>query len=73
MSVDDDAAKLYELGRGLSSTELDGPTAERLAQRARDELGRGLPRARWIVPIVTALVTAAYALWTVEKLAAILR
>ena len=57
----------------LPSVDVDDRASQRIAARARMDLGRGLPKARFVLPIATALLVAGYIAWTIVKLVGILR
>lgn len=67
MTYEDDVAKLAELGRELPAIDLDRATAERIARRARDDVGRGPSPARFVEPAIAAILTASYLTWAVIK------
>ena len=70
---DDDAAQLAELSQELPALDLDGTTAERIARRARHDLGHGPPLSRVVEPVVAAVVGGGYLVWTVLKVLEALR
>jgi hypothetical protein len=63
-----DENQLHEISRELPAIDLDATTAERIARRARHDLGKGPPRRRLILPIIAALVALGYAAWGILKL-----
>lgn len=63
----DDEKKLAELGGALPALDLDTTTAEQIARRARDSVGKPPSRRRWILPIIAAVVTVSYAVWAILK------
>jgi len=65
MTDEDD---LHALSRELPGVDLDSTTAERIARRARHDIGKGPPRRRLILPILAALLALGYAVWGVIKL-----
>jgi len=65
MTDEDD---LHALSRELPAVDLDSTTAERIARRARHDIGKGPPRRRLILPILAALLALGYAVWGVIKL-----
>jgi hypothetical protein len=67
MTPDDDAKKVTELGGALPPLDVDSTTAELIARRARESVGRPPPRRRWILPILAAVVAIAYAVWMILK------
>jgi hypothetical protein len=64
---DNDAKKLAELGRDLPPIDVDATTGEQIARRARMDVGKGLPRRRWILPIAALAVSLGYLTWTLLK------
>jgi len=64
----DDESQLHELSRELPAIDLDATTAERIALQARQDIGKGPPRRRWILPIIAAIVAIGYAVWGILKL-----
>lgn len=71
-ATDDDAAKLLEISRDLPPMDLDDTTAQRIARRARADVGKRPSRARLVLPIVAMLVVAAYSVWVILKLIEVL-
>lgn len=67
-----DARRLAELGKELPSIDLDGATAQRIAQRARLSVGRGPSPTRLVEPLLVALVAVSIVVWTAYKLYEIL-
>lgn len=63
----DDAARVSELGGALAPLDVDATTAELIARRARQSVGKPPPRRRWILPIVVGVAAAAYAVWMILK------
>lgn len=68
MTTPDDESQLHALSHELAAIDLDATTAERIARRARYDLGKGPPRRRLVLPIVATLVALGYATWVVLKL-----
>jgi hypothetical protein len=64
---DDDAKQLSDLAGALPPLDVDGTTAEQIARRARGSVGKPPPRRRLLVPILVAVVAAAYAAWMILK------
>lgn len=67
-----DAKRLAELSKDLPSIDLDGEAAQRIAQRARLSVGRGLSSRRLVEPLLVALVAVSIVVWTAYKLYEIL-
>jgi hypothetical protein len=66
-AADADAQQVTELGSALPALDVDGTTAEQIARRARDSVGKPPPRRRWILPILAAVAAIAYAVWMILK------
>lgn len=64
MSHDDDA-DFVALGRALPTPDVDATTAQRIALRARVDLGKGPPRRRFWLPILVGVPAAIYAAWAI--------
>lgn len=73
MTYDDDAAKLHEISRELPAIDVDGTCAERIAFRARQDVGRGPSIKRLIEPTITAIAIGSYAVWAILKVLEALR
>ena len=67
MTDDDDAVKLAELGRGLPGIDLDATSAARIAQRARQDVGRGPSLVRLIEPAIASVFAVSYLAWAIAK------
>jgi len=67
MTYEDDAAKLHEISRELPAIDLDATSAERIAFRARQDVGRAPSAKRFIEPVIATIVTGSYAVWAVLK------
>lgn len=65
MTTDDDIAKLSELGRELCAPDLDAPTAQRISQRARDDVGKGSDPRRLVEPVIATAIVLPYAVWVI--------
>jgi hypothetical protein len=72
MTGDDDAKKLAEISRELPPIDLDDVSAQRIALRARQQVGKGPPLTRFIEPAVIVLFTTSMVAWIVYKLVEIL-
>ncbi len=73
MTTEDDVKGLGEISRELAAVDLDASTAERIARRARDDVGKGPSPRRFIEPAVTALIMLGYMAWVVVKIMEALR
>ncbi len=73
MTTEDDIAKLTELGRELRSPDLDAPTAERIARRVRDDVGKGPDPRRLFEAAIAAAIVVPYAVWVLLEVLKILR
>ncbi|HEX3474130.1 MAG TPA: hypothetical protein VHT91_03765 [Kofleriaceae bacterium] len=67
MTDQDDAARLTEISRELPALDLDATTAEQIARRARDQVGRGPSPLRFIEPAIAVLLVTGYLIWSVLK------
>ncbi len=67
MTTDDDVKRLGELSGELPAIDLDATTAERIARRARDDVGKGPPRRRVLEPVLAAMIVSAYLVWALIK------
>ena len=70
--IKDDAQELAELAKDLPAIDLDTTSAERMALRVRQDLGKGPPASRFVLPIVAAVVVVAYLAWMIIKLVELL-
>ncbi len=64
---DQDAAGLADAARQLPAIDLDATTAERMAHRVRQDLGRRPSPKRFVEPIVVAIVAASALVWAVYE------
>jgi hypothetical protein len=65
VTTDDDIAKLSELCRKLVTPDLEPPAAQRIAQRAIHDLGKGPSARRFVEPVIAAAVVVPYAVWVI--------
>jgi len=63
MTDQDDATKLADLAKGLPSADLDAPSAERIAKVARQSVGHGPPKVRFVLPILVGLLVTITLVW----------
>ena len=68
MTTDDDAAKLAEISRELPANDLDSISAERIAMRARQDVGRGPSPRRFLEPAIATVLVGSYLVWAVLKI-----
>jgi len=68
MTMEDDAAKLAELSRELPAIDVDSISAERIAMRARQDVGRGPSPRRFVEPAIASVVVGSYLVWAVLKI-----
>ncbi|MGN6104261.1 MAG: hypothetical protein ACTHU0_04090 [Kofleriaceae bacterium] len=61
----DDAAQLAALGRALPTADVEPITAEQIARHARLQVGKGPPKARLLLPILSGAVLIGYAAYAV--------
>lgn len=73
MTTEDDVQRLGELSRELPAIELDTTTAERIARRARDDVGKGPSPRRFVEPAVVSLIVLGYLVWVIVKILEALR
>ncbi|CAN5921322.1 hypothetical protein BH11MYX3_BH11MYX3_42360 [soil metagenome] len=67
MTIDDDVKRLGELSDELPAIDVDASTAERIARRVRDDVGKGPPRRRLLEPVLAAVIVTAYLVWAIIK------
>ncbi len=67
-----DDEKIAALGQALPAVDVDDRISQQIARRARVDLAHGPSRARLVLPIIAAVVTASYLAWTIVKLIEIL-
>lgn len=68
-----DAKRLAELGKELPSLDLDSASAQRIAHRARQSVGRGPSPVRFVEPALVAILAVSILVWTALKLYELLR
>jgi len=73
MTQDSDEEQLVDLAKDLPAIDLDNTSAERIALRARQDVGKGPPPRRLVLPIVTVLAVVLILGWTILKLVEVLR
>lgn len=69
---DDDAKQLADLSKDMPAIDLDNVSAERMAHRLRQDLGKPPSARRFVLPIVAAIVVLAYGTWTLLKVLEVL-
>ncbi|MBL0221047.1 MAG: hypothetical protein IPQ07_45170 [Myxococcales bacterium] len=67
MTTEDDVSRLAELSRELPAIDLDATSAERIARRARDDVGKGPSPRRFIEPAIATLLVGGYLVWAIIK------
>ena len=67
MTTDDDLQRLAEISRELPAIDLDATSAERIARRARDDVGKGASPRRFLEPAIATLVVGSYLVWAIIK------
>ncbi len=67
MTTDEDARRLGELSGELPAIDVDATTAERIARRVREDVGKGAPRRRIIEPAIATVLVVAYLIWAIIK------
>lgn len=68
MTTEEDVQGLGELSRELPAIDLDATTAERIARRARVDVGRGPSPRRFVEPTLAALIVLGYVAWAIVKI-----
>lgn len=61
--TDEDVAELSQLCRSLVTPDLEEGAAQRIAQRARGQLGRGRDPRRIAEPVVASAIVISYGVW----------
>lgn len=64
--------ELAEL-RELPPIDLDRETADRIAARARGEIGRGESPLRFVEPVLVAAMSSSFLVWAALKIAEVFR
>jgi len=67
MTTEEDVKDLGVLSRELPAIDLDATTAERIARRARDDVGKGPSPRRFIEPGIATLVVLGYIAWVIVQ------
>jgi hypothetical protein len=70
--MSDDTTKLAELSRNLGAIDVDATSADRIAHRARADLGRGPSRLRFGEPVLVAIFTLSLLAWALIKVLEVL-
>ena len=73
MSYEDDAARLGELGQRLAPIDVDTESAERIARRARNSVGRGPSLTRFVEPALATAFAVSYLAWAIVRVLEALR
>jgi hypothetical protein len=68
-----DEDEMTRLARGLVTPELDSTSAARIAEIAKREVGRGLPKRRLIEAILVGGLVSATLIWAVLKVVEMVR
>lgn len=63
----DDGPELQAMIKDLPAVDLDPSSADRIAARARRDVGHGPPRSRLILPILVGALAAITILWALYK------
>jgi hypothetical protein len=72
MNDHDVTSQLAEIGRELPRVDLDEPSATRIAQTARQAVGRRPPLTRLVEPALIVAFEISLLTWTVFKLVELL-
>jgi hypothetical protein len=59
--------------RDLPPIDVDRDVAERIAARARGEIGRGESPLRLVEPVLVALLSSSFLVWAALKIAEVFR
>lgn len=62
-----DLRRLTEISRELPAIDLDAQSAERIARRAADDLGKRPPIRRTVELALVSVVAAVYLVWVIGK------
>ena len=68
MTMEDDVAKLAEISRELPEIDVDSISAQRIAMRVRQDVGRGPSARRFIEPVVATALVGSYLVWAILKI-----
>jgi hypothetical protein len=68
MSDAKDDAQLADVGKQLPALDLDATTAEQMARRVRQDLGKKPSPKRFLEPIAVAIVAASALGWAIYQL-----
>jgi hypothetical protein len=63
-----DAKRLAELGKELPAIDVDSTSAQRIAHRARQSIGRGPSPVRLVEPLLVTLFAVSILVWAALKL-----
>lgn len=69
MTMEDDVAKLAEISRELPAIDIDSISAERIAIRVRQDVGRGPTLRRFVEPVLATVLVGSYLVWAVITIA----
>ncbi len=59
--------------RDLPAIDLDRDVADRIAARARGEIGRGESPLRFVEPVLVAVLSSGFLVWAALKIAEVFR
>ena len=68
--TDDDDDKLHEISQQLPALDVDTTSAEQIARRARESVGRGPPRKRLVEAVIVAIFVASMLVWIAVEIVA---
>lgn len=68
MTMEDDVAKLAEISRELPAIDVESSSAERIAMRVRQDVGRGPSPRRFVEPVLASVLVGSYLVWAVLKI-----
>jgi len=67
--MSEDGEELAQISQQLPALDVDSPSAQRIAARARGDLGRRRSR-RWLEPLAIAVFVAGFLVWAVLQVLA---
>ncbi|MDB4956177.1 MAG: hypothetical protein JWO36_3746 [Myxococcales bacterium] len=66
--TDQDDKTLAEISQQLAAIDLDDASAQRIARRARQGVGRGPSPLRFLEPILVAIFATSFLVWVLYKI-----
>lgn len=68
MTIEDDVTQLAQISRELPAIDVDSVSAERIALRARENIGRRRSARRFVEPVLATVLVGSYLVWAVFKI-----